>query len=68
MNYKAFAEHSECYEINGEYYEVVANFLKNKIFINSKKGPTTTVSLDEYMQFDGNMEAFARWIVERGFR
>ena len=57
MNYKAVNTYEEFVEINNCFYKVMVDFSKEIGFINWKEGKIK-FNLDEYTEFDGNMEAF----------
>ena len=58
MSYANFAEHTETYNINGTYVEVIANFVVDKVMIKTSTG-LQSYNMDEYVDFNGNMEQFA---------
>jgi len=57
MDYKSVNTHEEIFEINNCFYKVMVDFSKEIGFINWKGGKLK-FNLDEYTEFDGNMEAF----------
>ena len=59
MDHRSFAEHSETYEVDGNFYKATINFVADKVFI---KGGNLflTFTTNEYENFEGNMEDFVK--------
>jgi len=61
MNYRNFAEHSENYTIDGVNYIASLNFVNGSGSIkNYSLSIYITFALEEYEDFDGNMEEFIK--------
>jgi len=58
MSYANFAEHTETYNINGTYVEVIANFVVDKVMIKTSK-LANGVKWVGRSAVVGNMEQFA---------
>ena len=59
MGYESVNVHKETYKINGEFFTVIADFLKDVLFIKWKTG-SMKFPLDDYTNFEGNMETFVK--------
>jgi hypothetical protein len=57
MSYKSMNVHKKTYEIDGKFYTVIADFNKDRLWIEHN-GRKTEYSVDEYANFTGNMKSF----------
>jgi hypothetical protein len=60
MNHTTFAEHEETYEVDGKYYTATANFVADIVMIKGAGTYFKKVQMEEYIDFDGNMEDFVK--------
>ena len=59
MSYKSMNTYKETYKIDGKFYTARVDFFQDKMWIESN-GCKEEYSLDEYENFEGNMEDFVK--------